>query len=271
MQVKNVRVSQVKQVGNSRITKVDHEMANLMKSIKKDGLLQPIGVAKKGTKYNVVYGNRRFEACKKLGHKTVSAVILPEGTTEKDAMILNFTENEHREDLTTHDMGVFVRDLKNKFNMTPSEIAARLSVNRGRVQNILKCSSSIPAEFRDKVRLMGSGKKKKGTIPEQYLPTLVSITGKHHMTKPQTKKLYEYCTRDTTTKTKLEKVGVGLKDGLSLPAAIKAAGNIENVRLNIVVESGVSEALAKKYKMSINKVLEAKLFDELNFKLKRLS
>lgn len=47
------------------------EIAELAASIKRDGLLQPILVRKRGETYEIIAGERRYQACKLLGMETI--------------------------------------------------------------------------------------------------------------------------------------------------------------------------------------------------------
>jgi len=55
---------------------VEQEIAELMDRIRQMGLLQPIVVERReGGRYAVIAGQRRFEACRRLGYKRIPAVV----------------------------------------------------------------------------------------------------------------------------------------------------------------------------------------------------
>jgi len=74
------------------------KVEELRKSIRKHGLLEPIRVRRLTGDdigfFEIVFGNHRFEACKREGHKAINAEIT-EDTTHK-AAVLNIVENLHR-------------------------------------------------------------------------------------------------------------------------------------------------------------------------------
>jgi len=75
---RNVREIEVVRV-NGGVPAVDQrDIEQLARSIATQGLLQPIIVAKapKGNGYDIMAGHLRFEACKRLGWKTIPAVIV---------------------------------------------------------------------------------------------------------------------------------------------------------------------------------------------------
>jgi len=73
----------------------------LAASIRAHGLLQPIGVARDGKGYRVVYGNRRREAAIRAGLATVPCILV-EGTAE-DRLVRQLLENLQRQDLNDLD------------------------------------------------------------------------------------------------------------------------------------------------------------------------
>ena len=67
-------------------------------SIKENGLIQPITVRESYTGYELIAGERRYRACKILGHKTISAIVIK--ANEVQAATLALIENVQREDLS---------------------------------------------------------------------------------------------------------------------------------------------------------------------------
>jgi ParB family chromosome partitioning protein len=107
MEVVKLKISEVVLKDNSR-GQIGDDLSELMSSIKTHGLLQPIGVikSKRGKKYEVVYGNRRYNAVKKLGIKTIQAVILK--VNDADKLILNLVENIQRKDVPVSEQARYI-------------------------------------------------------------------------------------------------------------------------------------------------------------------
>jgi len=71
---------------------IDHAIVSeLARSIESLGLLQPIGVRKSNQKYEIVFGNHRLEACKKLGMRKIRALIL--NFSKAEAFVARIAEN----------------------------------------------------------------------------------------------------------------------------------------------------------------------------------
>lgn len=81
-----------------RITIGQDKINELADSIKAVGLLQPISLAKKKDRYEIVFGHRRFLACKQIGIDRILANVLD--YTPEQIAIIRATENLQREDLT---------------------------------------------------------------------------------------------------------------------------------------------------------------------------
>lgn len=80
--LEHVREIDVDHIKPSHIPHIDpHDMQQLVESIGSQGLLQPIVLIKKpgGETYDILAGHLRFEACKRLGWKTVPAIIQCKG------------------------------------------------------------------------------------------------------------------------------------------------------------------------------------------------
>ncbi len=88
---------------------------DLAKSIQEKGLLNPILVREisKG-KYDLVAGQRRFLACKKIGLKTMPAIIRDD-LTDTDATIISLIENVQRADMNPIDKAKAYQEIFKKY------------------------------------------------------------------------------------------------------------------------------------------------------------
>ncbi|OQB67485.1 MAG: Chromosome-partitioning protein Spo0J [Deltaproteobacteria bacterium ADurb.Bin135] len=75
----------------------------LMKSIKDRGILEPVLVTPKDSKYLLLCGERRFLAAQKLGLPTIPARIVNTITQKDEILAFQLTENLQREDLNPID------------------------------------------------------------------------------------------------------------------------------------------------------------------------
>ena len=113
------------------------EIEELASSIEKDGLLQPILVRSMANgKYQIIAGERRWQACRSLGLKTVP-IRIKEADDDK-ALELALIENIQRSDLNTIEEAYGYRRLMERQNMTQSEVAQAVSKGRSTIANSLR-------------------------------------------------------------------------------------------------------------------------------------
>jgi len=122
-------------VSNVRKSNPEERLDELANSIREIGVQQPVVVFPKGDRYELLIGQRRYLACKKLGLEDIPALI----TTVKDeteATIKSFSENIHRLDLEYRDKMQVATELLNKLGSI-SKVAGHLGVSPQTVTNYL--------------------------------------------------------------------------------------------------------------------------------------
>lgn len=108
----------------------------LSNSIKKYGILQPLLVQKKGDRYEIVAGERRWRAAKEAGLKEVPVVI--RAYTKQQSMEIALIENVQREDLNPIEEAMAYQQLMQEFELTQEEIAERVSKSRVTITNSMR-------------------------------------------------------------------------------------------------------------------------------------
>lgn len=128
------------------------ELAELTDSVKKNGVLQPILVRKKGNGYEIVAGERRYQAAKAAGLTEVPVVIRE--ISDEDVFKLALIENLQRSDLTPLEEARGYRRLIKDKGLTQEELAQALSKSRSAIANTLRLLD-LPTEVQE---LVESGK-----------------------------------------------------------------------------------------------------------------
>lgn len=114
----------------------DASLQELATSIKKHGVMQPIVVTKKGNKYQIVAGERRWRASKLAEMETIPAIVRTlDGQSRLEMAIV---ENAQREDLNPIELATAYAKLKNQFNLSNEEIGERVGKSAGSVINTMR-------------------------------------------------------------------------------------------------------------------------------------
>lgn len=114
----------------------EEELRELAQSIEENGLVQPVVVRKKGERYELIAGERRFRAFKLLGRDKIPAVV-----TEADdltAAKYSLIENLQREDLNPYEEAAAYRTLIDEYGLTQEEAAAQVGKSRSAVANSIR-------------------------------------------------------------------------------------------------------------------------------------
>ena len=112
------------------------DLEELAASIEKEGLLQPILVRAIGNQYQIIAGERRYQACCAL-HMKMVPVRIKEATDDK-ALELALIENIQRSDLNPIEEAYGYRRLMERQHMTQSEVAQAVSKGRSTIANALR-------------------------------------------------------------------------------------------------------------------------------------
>ena len=113
------------------------ELDELAGSIERDGLLQPILVREISPgSYQIIAGERRWQACKQLGMKTVPVRIRE--ASDNEALEMALVENIQRSDLNPIEEAWGYRRLMEKRGLTQAQLAQALSKGRSTIANSLR-------------------------------------------------------------------------------------------------------------------------------------
>lgn len=122
------------------------QLSELSDSIKQNGVLQPILVRKKGNKYEIVAGERRYQASKLAGLKEIPAII--RDIDDAEVFQLALIENLQRSDLTPIEEARGYRQLLDTKGLTQEGLAKVLSKSRSAIANTLRLMD-LPQEVQD--------------------------------------------------------------------------------------------------------------------------
>ncbi len=113
------------------------KLDELTNSIKEKGVIQPIIVRKTDEGYELVAGERRLVAAKKLGLVIIPA-ILAENLSKEGSLELSIIENVQREDLNPIDQAKGYKRLIEEFELSHEDISKKVGKDRTTISNILR-------------------------------------------------------------------------------------------------------------------------------------
>ncbi|NOZ86378.1 MAG: ParB/RepB/Spo0J family partition protein [Deltaproteobacteria bacterium] len=113
------------------------DIEELVASVREQGVLQPLWVRKKGHKYEIIAGERRWRAAQKAGVGEVPAIIFKD-ITNQQALVLALIENLQREDLNPMEEAESYARLQKEFSLTQEEIASKVGKDRSTVANSMR-------------------------------------------------------------------------------------------------------------------------------------
>ena len=113
-----------------------NELENLAASIREHGVIQPLIVAPgKAGSYTLIAGERRLQAARKAGLKTVPVVI--RHATDQQLLELALIENIQRADLNAIEEAEAFHHLAKEFKLSHDTIAARVGKSRSAISNTM--------------------------------------------------------------------------------------------------------------------------------------
>ena len=156
--ISEIKLSEIEVNPYQPRTHFDQEaLQELSESIKVQGIIQPITVRKLSkNSYQLISGERRFQASKLAGLETVPAYI----RTADDQQMLEMAliENIQRENLNAIEIALSYQRLMSECDLKQEELGDRVGKNRATVNNymrLLKLPPDIQAAIRDKKISMG--------------------------------------------------------------------------------------------------------------------
>ena len=114
----------------------EEPLQELVQSIREKGILQPLVVRRKGERYELIAGERRWRAAQKAGIKEVP--ILVRNVSESELLELSLIENIQREDLNPIEEAEAYKGLAEQFHLTQEDISQKVGKDRATVANALR-------------------------------------------------------------------------------------------------------------------------------------
>ncbi len=139
-------------------------LTDLVESIREQGILEPIVVAKTPAGYQIIAGERRWRAAKVLGLPKVPVVV--KITTPQGMLEMSIVENVQREDLNPIERALAYKRLIDEFGLGTNEVARRVGKSAPTVSNTIRLLT-LPDAIKDALVA--------GVITEGHVRPLISL------------------------------------------------------------------------------------------------
>ncbi len=111
-------------------------IGELAESIRKNGLIQPVVVTRKGEKYEIIVGERRLRAAKIAGLREIPAYV--KDYSENKALEIALIENIQREDLNPIEEATAYKMILDRERITQEELSDRIGKSRSYIANMIR-------------------------------------------------------------------------------------------------------------------------------------
>lgn len=137
---------------------------DLVDSIREQGMLEPLVVARTPAGYQIIAGERRWRAAKLLGLSKVPVII--KETTPQGMLEMSIVENVQREDLNPIERALAYKRLIDEFGLGTNEVARKVGKSAPTISNTIRLLS-LPDAIKDALVA--------GVISEGHVRPLISL------------------------------------------------------------------------------------------------
>ena len=128
------------------------DLAELISSVTEKGIIEPLVVRQRGTRYQIIAGERRYHAAVQAGLHELPVVV--RDVDDREMLELALVENIQRKDLTPFEESDAMQSLAQRCGYTHEDLAKRLGKSRTSITEALSINA-IPPEVRKVCRLAG--------------------------------------------------------------------------------------------------------------------
>jgi ParB family chromosome partitioning protein len=129
----------------------DARLDELTRSIKANGVIQPILVRRADNGYHIIAGERRWRAAQRAGLLRVPVVVRDMSAVDDEKVLeIALIENIQREDLNAIEEATAYRRLADEFRLTQDAIATAVGKDRSTIANMLRLLK-LPDEVQHEV------------------------------------------------------------------------------------------------------------------------
>ena len=197
--IKDIEVSSL----NVRVENTLTDIGELAASIKKHGLLQPVVLLGSLTQkpYQLIAGQRRFLAHKKLGQPTIRVVFAGD-LTQEQSTLRSLVENLQRVDLNHADTARAITSLFKKYNNDERKVQRETGLSIQRVRDYIAIEAQASPEMKKKlehrkVTIIDVKRAIRASMGNmEKAEAILSLMEKYPLNKHQKKRVVEYAVQN---------------------------------------------------------------------------
>jgi ParB family chromosome partitioning protein len=126
------------------------DLSELMASIAEKGIIEPIIVRQRGNRFQIIAGERRYQAAIQVGLREIPIVIRE--VDDNEIIEVALVENLQRKDLTAFEEAEALHSLSTRCDYTHEDMARRLGKSRTSITESLSLNA-MPEEVKNLCRL----------------------------------------------------------------------------------------------------------------------
>jgi ParB family chromosome partitioning protein len=216
----------------------EQKLDELAESIRHNGIIQPLVVRRKGDRFEIIAGERRWRAAQKAGLHKIPCVV--KDVASENVLELSLIENIQREELNPIEEANAFKRLLEMRDLTQEEVARRVGKERSSITNALRLLR-LPAELQ---RLVEEEKLSMG-----HARALLSVDSAQHQIS-----LARQITSKTLSVRETEQLVKRSQDAPAQPPQNKPQAVASAERANILAaEAKLSKKLGAPVKIRLSK------------------
>jgi ParB family transcriptional regulator, chromosome partitioning protein len=126
------------------------DLSELVASIREKGVLEPILVRPRGSRFQIIAGERRYRAASELGLAEIPCIVRE--TSDAEMMELALIENLQRKDLSAFEEADGLKVLAETYGYTHEQMAEKIGRSRTSITETLSLTA-MPEDVRELCRL----------------------------------------------------------------------------------------------------------------------
>ncbi|MDQ3069758.1 MAG: ParB/RepB/Spo0J family partition protein [Acidobacteriota bacterium] len=167
------------------------DLSELMSSIAEKGVIEPLIVRQRGSRFQIIAGERRYQASVQVGLRELPVVI--RDVDDGEVIELALIENIQRKDLTPFEEAEALESLSKSSHYTHEDLARRLGKSRTAITESLALAD-MPEEVRNLCRLADISSKSlllqivRQRHPEKMIALIERLTREGTPTREEARK-----------------------------------------------------------------------------------